>query len=66
MKESIKRLEFLCKTVPSLLENIEEEIFSYKPEIEKWSKKQILGHLIDSEWESARQKISNQINDKAL
>jgi hypothetical protein len=54
------------KTVPSLLENIEEEIFSYKPEIEKWSKKQILGHLIDSEWESAKQKISNQINDKAL
>jgi hypothetical protein len=38
----------LCNTIPLLLEEIEEEDFSYKPLPHKWSKKEILGHLIDS------------------
>ena len=48
IKESIERLQFLCDTIPHLLTQIDEEAFSAKPKPEKWSKKEILGHLIDS------------------
>jgi hypothetical protein len=46
--ESIKRLQTLCDTLPALLDKIEETDFSFKPSPERWSKKEILGHLIDS------------------
>lgn len=45
---SIHRLQYLCDNIPPVLRNIPEEDFSRKPKPEKWSKKQILGHLIDS------------------
>ena len=47
-KEAIERLEFLCNTIPLLLNKIEEKEFAFKPSPEKWSKKEILGHIIDS------------------
>jgi hypothetical protein len=46
--EAIKRLQYLCDTIPRLLFKIEEHEFSFKPRPEKWSKKEIIGHLIDS------------------
>ncbi len=46
--EAIQRLEFLCNILPPLLNKLEEKDFSFKPNPEKWSKKEILGHLIDS------------------
>jgi hypothetical protein len=45
---SIQRLQYLLEHIPALLTNIREEEFSFKPSPEKWSKKEILGHLIDS------------------
>lgn len=45
---SIERLRFLCDIIPDLLNQIDEDIFSKKDQINKWSKKEILGHLIDS------------------
>ncbi len=48
MKASIERLEFLCETIPQLLSEIDESSFLLKPNPEKWSKKEIIGHLIDS------------------
>jgi hypothetical protein len=47
-EENIERLEHLCKIVPAFLRNISEEDFCFKPTHDKWSKKEILGHLIDS------------------
>lgn len=44
----IKRLTYLCETIPPLLASIDEPLFSMKPDINKWSKKEIIGHLIDS------------------
>lgn len=44
----LKRLEYLCATVPGIISTIAETEFCFKPLPEKWSKKQILGHLIDS------------------
>lgn len=46
--ESLQRLEYLCEIIPPLLYAIDETAFSAKPNPEKWSKKQIMGHLIDS------------------
>ena len=48
IEKSIKRLAFLCNVVPTLLKNIGEPAFSSIPAPGKWSKKQIIGHLIDS------------------
>ncbi len=48
LQETIERLTYLCDTIPQLLSQIPETEFSYKPAQGKWSKKEILGHLIDS------------------
>ncbi|MBC7913560.1 MAG: DinB family protein [Pyrinomonadaceae bacterium] len=42
------KLIFLCDTVPAKLRKLSPEQLSLKPSPEKWSKKQLLGHLIDS------------------
>jgi hypothetical protein len=46
--KAINRLTELCNTIPELLLQISEEEFSEKANSDKWSKKEILGHLIDS------------------
>jgi hypothetical protein len=46
--KAIQRLKQLCDIIPPLLSAIDEGIFSKKPAPNKWSKKEILGHLIDS------------------
>jgi hypothetical protein len=48
MKTALARLQHLCNTIPSLLHEIDEDTFSHKPSPGKWSKKEIMGHLIDS------------------
>jgi hypothetical protein len=46
--DTIERFTMLCETVPALLHMISDSHFSHKPAPGKWSKKEILGHLIDS------------------
>lgn len=46
--KTIERLEELVKVIPDQLSEIDESSFNFKPGPEKWSKKEILGHLIDS------------------
>jgi hypothetical protein len=48
IQKSIDRLQELCSIIPNHLEEISEEEFTHIPSPGKWSKKQILGHLIDS------------------
>lgn len=45
---SINRLSNIIQFAPPRLSKISEEIMSEKPSPGKWSKKEILGHLIDS------------------
>lgn len=46
--QSLNRLETLVQTIPHVLIKMEDVDFSFKPSPERWSKKEILGHLIDS------------------
>jgi hypothetical protein len=48
VEQSIKRLEYLTDIIPSLINEMGEESFSLKISKDKWSKKEIIGHLIDS------------------
>jgi hypothetical protein len=48
VEQSIKRLEYLTDIIPSLITEMGEESFSLKISKDKWSKKEIIGHLIDS------------------
>jgi hypothetical protein len=48
VKKATERLEYLCDNIPQLLTENDEQSFSYKPSPDKWSKKEIVGHLIDS------------------
>lgn len=48
IEKSIIRLEYLTNIIPQLLTKIGEDDFSIKNHPNKWSKKEILGHLIDS------------------
>ena len=43
-----ERLLFLCDTIPAGVLKFSNEQLSIKPAPGKWSKKEILGHLIDS------------------
>jgi hypothetical protein len=46
--DTIKELERLLIFVPPALRRIPEPVFAHKPQPGKWSRKEILGHLIDS------------------
>jgi hypothetical protein len=48
IEQAISRLNVIIDKVPSLLAQISEEKMSIKPSSVKWSKKEIIGHLIDS------------------
>jgi hypothetical protein len=48
MTEAIARLEERLKTVPQRLVDIADEAAARKPAANRWSKKELLGHLIDS------------------
>jgi hypothetical protein len=48
IESSINRLKWILDKLPSVLTQISEEKMSEKASPNKWSKKEILGHLIDS------------------
>lgn len=48
IERAINRLGFIIETAPSILTQLSEESMSEKPLPNKWSKKEILGHLLDS------------------
>ena len=48
LHESIDRLQYLMNTIPEKIRDIPHDDFVRKTSPDKWSKKEILGHLIDS------------------
>jgi hypothetical protein len=63
IEKTVQRLQYLCEIIPPLLMNIKEDKFSYKPMSDKWSKKEILGHLIDSATNNHQRFIRVQIEN---
>jgi len=61
--DSIKRLKYLMQIIPSLLEQIDDAHFCEKTDIGRWSKKEILGHLIDSATNNHHRFIRAQFED---
>lgn len=59
-----KRLTYLCDTIPPLLTAIDEESFSTKISPGKWSKKEIIGHLIDSATNNHQRFVRTQFENK--
>jgi len=62
--EAITRLSNIIKEYSPLLQSVDEQEFSRKPLPNKWSKKEILGHLIDSAQNNVRRFIVAQYEDK--
>ena len=60
MKDTVKELEEIVEAYARLFANIPEEEFSRKPLPNKWSKKEVLGHLIDSAQNNHRRFIVSQ------
>jgi hypothetical protein len=48
IEKALNRLEYIINLTPKTLTEISEENMSIKPTPTKWSKKEIIGHLIDS------------------
>ena len=63
ISKSINRLEYLCDTIPAILLAISEDDFSFKIEERKWSKKEVLGHLIDSATNNHHRFVRGQFED---
>src|SRR6478752_1404587 len=63
IEQSIQRLALLCETIPPLLHEIGDPEFSSKPSPRKWSKKETIGHLIDSATNNHHRFIRGQYED---
>ncbi len=62
-ERSIKQLQELVDTIPGILKNIPDSEFSERPAPGKWSKKEILGHLIDSATNNHHRFVRAQFED---
>ena len=60
MNQTINELLFLINEYANRFEKFSEEEFSAKPNPAKWSKKEVLGHLIDSAQNNLRRFIVGQ------
>lgn len=63
MNASIRRLHVLCDIIPPLLAALDETELAARPASGGWSKKQILGHLIDSAANNHHRFIRGQFED---
>ena len=63
---AIQRLEYLCDFIPPLLLQIDDEQFSFKGSPGKWSKKEVLGHLIDSATNNHHRFVRTQFEEKPV
>ena len=63
ISNSINKLKEIIETTPSILNNFSEETFNKKENLNKWSKKEILGHLIDSATNNHQRFVRGQFED---
>lgn len=63
IQRSAKRIGELATLIPPLLKNISENEFSFKVHPGKWSKKEIIGHLIDSASNNHQRFIRSRVEE---
>jgi hypothetical protein len=66
IEKSITRINYLIGIIPDLLKNIPDSEFSSKPAADKWSKKEMLGHLIDSATNNHHRFVRLQFENEPL
>ena len=59
---AVELQRLIDKSLPQL-KSIEEKYFTYKPSPQKWSKKEIIGHLVDSAQSNIRRFVVAQYED---
>lgn len=64
MEEIVKHLEQIVIDYTPLLQQISEEGYAFSPAPGKWSRKEVMGHLIDSAQNNIRRFIVAQYEDK--
>lgn len=63
MQTTIQHLQKIVRIYTSRLESLTDETYAWKPNPHKWSKKEILGHLVDSAMNNIRRFIVAQYED---
>ncbi|HVS94989.1 MAG TPA: DinB family protein [Puia sp.] len=63
MQATIEHLEKIVRVYLRRLEALPVETYEWKPRPEKWSKKEILGHLVDSAQNNIRRLVVAQYED---
>jgi DinB superfamily len=63
MKTTAEQLQGIIPDYSDKLKTISEDAYSFKPSPTKWSKKEILGHLIDSAQNNIRRFVVAQYED---
>jgi hypothetical protein len=66
MQTTIQHLDKLISIYSRRLEALTEETYAWKPNPHKWSKKEILGHLVDSAQNNIRRFIVAQYEDNPV
>jgi len=64
MQESIEQLQSIIAAYTAKLTSIKEREWTYKPNPAKWSKIEVLGHLVDSVQTNIRRFIIAQYEDR--
>lgn len=65
MNDTITELRSLIETYHRRFLEVEEDALSAKPRPEKWSRKEVIGHLVDSAHNNLRRFICGQYEDSA-
>lgn len=65
MKETITELRSLIETYHRRFLEVDEDALSAKPRPEKWSRKEVIGHLVDSAHNNLRRFICGQYEEPA-
>lgn len=63
VKQAAAELRLIVRTYSTAFTELKEEAFGAKPNPDKWSKKEIVGHLIDSAQNNLRRFIVGQYED---
>ena len=62
MQNAIDRLRFAVRTLPSVLSRFTEAESEVRPSPERWTKKEVVGHLIDSASNNHQRFVRGQLD----